>query len=406
MVELIVNSKNKKRPLKVLFFHIMKENFSGAQKNIFRLLINLDKNTIDPILIGQMDTELTALCRKENITVNIVPFPSGLEVYDGGLLQFKIKTLYKFIISLCVYNKALYKNFEHNKPDVVWADNIRTFFTVFVACKLKRVKIIWNIWSEPQGKVAWVVHRLGLLLADKINLEYSNQGLKLFGSLSQRKLFREKITPLYTGVSDFEIVRGTEIRKELSLAADSLIVIMASNIVVGKGQLDLITCMAEIKKDPLDVHLLICGAPVESNLASVKYFENLKEFVENNDLEDSVHFLGWRSDIRDLYQQGNLYISTSYSESFPDAVREAMLASLPVIVTDVGGTNELVEDGGNGYLFEPGDLNHLTNCMIILLQNRELREQMGKKGEFIIETKFSTQVYARDFENMVAQLSR
>ena len=405
MVELRVNSKNKKRPLKVIFFHIMKENFSGAQKNIFRLLINLDKNSIDPVLVGQMDTELTALCRKENITVNIVPFPSGLEVYDGGLLKFKIKTLYKLMISIFLYNKALYKNFQHNKPDIVWADNIRTFFTVFVACKLKRVKIIWNIWSEPKGKVAWVVHRLGLLLADEINLEYSNQGLKLFGSLSQRKLFKEKITPLYTGVSDFEMMQGTRIRKELSLGSDSLIVIMASNIVAGKGQLDLITCMVEIKKEFLDVHLLICGTPVESNLASVNYFETLKAFVADHHLEDSVHFLGWRSDIRDLYQQGNLYVSTSYSESFPDAVREAMLASLPVIVTDVGGTNELVQEGGNGYLFEPGDLNYLTNRIILLLKNAELRERMGKKSELIIETKFSTQVYARDFENMVVQLS-
>ena len=82
-----------------------------------------------------------------------------------------------------------------------------------------------------------------------------------------------------------------------------------------------------------------------------------------------------------------------------------MLASLPVIVTDVGGTNELVQEGGNGYLFEPGDLNYLTNRIILLLKNAELRERMGKKSELIIETKFSTQVYARDFENMVVQLS-
>ena len=399
-----MNSKNKHRVLKILFFHIMKENFSGAQKNIFRLLINLDKNLIDPVLVGQMDTELTALCRENNITVEIIPFPIGLEVYDGGLLKFKIKTLYKFLISIYIYNKALCKNFDHNKPDIVWADNIRTFFTVFVACKLKGVKIIWNIWSEPQGKIAWIVHRLGLLLADRINLEYSNQGLKLFGFLSKGKLFRKKIIPLYTGVSDFEVIQGTDIRKELSLAPDSLIVIMASNIVAGKGQLDLIKCMAKIKKEFSNAYLLICGSSIESNLESVKYFESIKNFVASHHLENSIHFLGWRSDIRDLYQQANLYVSTSYSESFPDAVREAMLASLPVIVTDVGGTNELVEDGINGYLFEPGDLNYLTNRMIFLLQNSELRDEMGQKSESIIEARFSTQVYARDFEHMVAQL--
>ena len=394
------------RPVKVLFFHIMKENFSGAQQNIFRLLINLDTNSIDPILIGQTDSELTVLCRKNDITVDIVPFPSGLEVYDGGLLKFKIKTLYKFFTAIFIYNKALCNNFEHNKPDVVWADNIRTFFTVFVACKLKGVKIIWNIWSEPQGKAAWLLHRLGLFLADKVNLEYSNQGLKVFGALAQRKLFSDKIVPLYTGVSDFAALQGTDIRKELSLASDSLLVLMASNVVAGKGQLDLIMCMENIRKEFSNVHLLIAGSSVESNLASVEYFEDLKEYVLNHHLEDSIHFLGWRSDISDLYQQGDIYVSTSYSESLPDAVRSAMQACLPIIITNVGGSNELVEEGQNGYLFEPGDINCLIDRMRFLLRNPELRDEMGQKNESIIEAKFSTQVYAREFKDMVAQLSK
>ena len=400
-----MNSKKKSRPVKVLFFHIMKENFSGAQQNIFRLLINLDTNSIDPVLIGQMDSELTVLCRENDITVDIVPFPPGLEVYDGGLLKFKIKTLYKFFIAIVMYNKALFNNFEHHNPDVVWADNIRTFFTVFVACKLKGVKIIWNIWSEPQGKVAWLLHRLGLLLADKINLEYSNQGLKVFGALARKKLFSDKIIPLYTGVSDFAELQGTDIRKELSLASKSLLVLMASNIVAGKGQLDLIRSMENIRREFPDVHLLIAGSSVKSNLASVEYFENLKEYVLNHNLEDSIHFLGWRSDISDLYQQGDIYVSTSYSESLPDAVRSAMQACLPIIITNVGGSNELVEEGQNGYLFEPGDVNCLIDRMRFLLRNPDLRDEMGQKNESIIEAKFSTQVYAREFKNMVAQLS-
>ena len=73
-----------------------------------------------------------------------------------------------------------------------------------------------------------------------------------------------------------------------------------------------------------------------------------------NNLNNLVHFIGWRSDIRDLYQQSDIYISTSYSESFPDAVREAMLFGKPVVVTNVGGTSELVKVGVSGFLFEPG----------------------------------------------------
>ena len=84
----------------------------------------------------------------------------------------------------------LIRQFDQIKPDVVWSDNIRTFVTIYAACRLSRVKIIWNIWSEPQGKVAWVLHRLGLVLADRVNLEYLNQGKKLFGSLSEKSIFK------------------------------------------------------------------------------------------------------------------------------------------------------------------------------------------------------------------------
>jgi len=392
--------------MKIIFFHIMKENFSGAQKNIFRLLLNLDKNIIEPILIGQAECPLTKLSRENKISVDIIKFPAGLEVYDGGLLKFRIGTIFNFVKSLYEYNKVLIKKFEYHKPDAVWADNIRTFFTVFVACKHMGVKIIWNIWSEPQGMVAWFLHRLGLLLADKINVEYSDQSLKLFGRLYGIKKYQKKIIPLYTGVSDFELINGTDIRKELSAPDDAILLIMASNIVAGKGQLDLIKCTENILQEFPDVYLLICGSPVESNQASGAYFESIKDYIVNNELKDSVKLLGWRSDIRDLYQQSNIYISTSYSESFPDAVREAMLASLPVIVTNVGGTNELVEVGENGYLFTPGDMHSLKEYMLLLLKNSELRDRMGKKSKSIIESKFSTKAYARDFENMAIQLIR
>jgi len=396
--------KNNNDPITVLFFHIMKDNFSGAQKNIYRLLINLDKEKINSILVGQTESELTKLSSKNNIKVNIIPFPQGFEEYEGRLLKFNLKRLFYFFKSLWIYNKVLIKEFNQIKPDVVWSDNIRTFVTIFVACKICKVKIILNIWSEPEGKVAWILHRAGLFFADRVNLEYSKQGSKLFGSLSEKQIFKNKIIPLYTGVSDFEPIFGTDIRGELSLTSESVLLIMASNIVPGKGQFDLIKCMSQIIDEFPNTHLLIAGLPVNRSNASIKYYKDLCQFVLNNQLSDSIHLLGWRSDIRDLYNQCSIYISTSYSESFPDAVREAMLASLPVIVTDVGGTNELVDVGENGYLFNPGDLASLTKYMKRLIKNPLLRNDMGIHSKNIITTKFSTSVYAKDFENMVQSM--
>ena len=86
-------NKQIQRPLRVVFFHIMRENFSGAQKNIFRLLINLNKGKIQPFLIGQVEAPLTKLTEKERIETKIISFPSGMEVFDQKRM-FSLTQLY------------------------------------------------------------------------------------------------------------------------------------------------------------------------------------------------------------------------------------------------------------------------------------------------------------------------
>jgi len=382
----------------------MRENFSGAQKNIYRLLLNIDKEAVYPVLIGQMKSPLTDLTSKVGIETRIVSFPSELEVFDGKILKFNIARTIRFIKGIWKYNKKLLSEFKQIKPEVIWCDNIRTLVTMYIASRVIGAKIIWNIWSEPEGKVAWIVHRVGLIVADRINLEYASQGKKIFGRLGNRGMFKKKIVPLYTGVSDFEEMIGTDIRKELSLGSEAIILVMASSILAGKGQWDLVKSVEAARVRNENVHLLLAGTAVDSSPESIRYYQQVYDYVMDNHLNSYIHFIGWRSDIRDVFEKSDIYVSTSYSESFPDAVREAMLASLPVVVTDVGGTRELVDVGKNGYLFRPGDIRTLTDHVGMLADNHVLRKNMGLEGKRIIDSKFSTEAYARDFEDMLNQL--
>ena len=379
----------------------MRENFSGAQKNIYRLLINLNRKEVYPILLGQAESPLTNLTEKKGINTMIVPFPPGLQIYDQKILSFNLHTIIRFVKGVFLYNKQLVKECKELKPEIIWCDNIRTLITIYLACRIMKVKIIWNIWSEPQGKVAWIVHRLGLFLADCINIEYKNQSKKIFGRLENFSFVNKKIVPLYTGVSDFEELTGKDIRKELTLDPNDILIIMASNIVPGKGQIDLIKSFENIIVQSTNVHLLLAGIAVESSPISINYYNEINEYLIKNNLSQKIHLIGWRSDIRDILAMSDIYVSTSYSESFPDAVREAMLASLPVIVTNVGGTSELVDIGKNGYLFEPGDIKSLTRYIQGLISNPLLRKDMGKYSKTIIEERFSTKVYAKNFEIMI-----
>ena len=322
-------------------------------------------------------------------------------MFDGNLLKFNILRTSKFFKGVWKYNQKLIKEFKTIKPEIIWCDNIRTLITIYIASRKVKAKIIWNIWSEPEGKIAWIVHRLGLLLADKINTEYSGQGKKIFGKIADLSSLKEKIIPIYTGVSDFEEITGSDIRQELSLSPDAILIIMASSLLPGKGQIDLIKSMQILIKESKKVFLIIAGTAVESSPESMKYEKKIVNYVKENNMKDAVHFIGWRSDIRDVFSKSDIYVSTSYSESFPDAVREAMLACLPVVVTNVGGTSELVDLEENGFLFEPGDQKTLTNYLRRLINNPYERKEMGLKSRDIIDRKFSTKLYARNFENML-----
>ena len=393
------------RPVRVFFFHIMKSNFSGAQKNIYRLLRRIDREKIEPILVGQMECELTRLARQDGLETVIIPFPTALDVYDRALLKPSVRQTFRRLQGVWRYNAALIDVFRAKQPDVVWCDNVRTFFTNYVACRVARSTIIWNIWSEPRGKIAWVLHRAALFLADRVNLEYVDQGRKVFGRLADGGVYQKKVVPLYTGVTDFERSIGTDIRRELGLTLEDVLLVMASNIVPGKGQVDLLAAMEVLVGEFSHLHLLIAGAPVESHAESMRYWETVREFASRSTVAANVHLLGWRCDIRDILEASDVYVSTSYGESFPVAVREAMAVSRPVVVTDVGGTSELVRVGKSGYLFQPGDVPAFVGHLRELVGDPVLRRSMGVEGKRIIEERFSTAAYVGNFEDMVLSLS-
>ena len=396
----------KKSSIKIAFFHIMAANFSGAAKNIFRLLNKIDSKKLDPILVGQTENELTYRVRKLNIKVSIIVYPRALNIYDKKLLNINLLGSIKIFSALWEYNTLLIKYFRLVKPQIIWADNIRTFLFIFFASKLCGCKIIWNIWSEPTGKIAWLLHRVGLVLADTINIEYKAQGQKIFGKLSSLKFFKKKIIPLYTGVTDFEDFFGSDIRKELRLSTDDTLILMAANISPQKGQLDLLKAVQIIIDKYPTLHLLLAGSPLESHSDSIAYHKKLKQFVLDNNIDNNIHFLGWRSDMPDLYRDIDIVVSTSYSESFPDNLRESMLVGKPIIGTNVGGTAELIIEGQNGFICEPGDIKTLIRHIEYLMENSDSRESMGRQGKLTIEKYFSTELYARNFEKMVLKSLR
>jgi len=94
----------------------------------------------------------------------------------------------------------------------------------------------------------------------------------------------------------------------------------------------------------------------------------------------------------------------SFSEAFPRSVIEAMAATKPVIVTDVGGSAEAVEEGVSGFVVTPGDREMLADRMIKLGKDKGLREKFGAAARKRVENLFSIERNVQKTEQIYQEL--
>ncbi len=103
-------------------------------------------------------------------------------------------------------------------------------------------------------------------------------------------------------------------------------------------------------------------------------------FTRNMGLSESVLFLGKRQDIRDLLIQSDVFVLPSRREGMSNALMEAMICGVPVIATNVSGSEDLIEHGISGLLVPVADVNALASAMTLMLQDPERSIEMGRMG--------------------------
>jgi len=131
---------------------------------------------------------------------------------------------------------------------------------------------------------------------------------------------------------------------------------------------------SQILKDNRQIVFIIAGAVQKSELLLAKdLIANSKDlgdrFIIKSDVSKEVKF--------NLFLESNIYILPSYAEGLPATIMEAMSFQLPIITTPVGSIPEIITKE-NGILVKPGDSKKLAEAILILSDNSEIREKMGR----------------------------
>jgi glycosyltransferase involved in cell wall biosynthesis len=131
----------------------------------------------------------------------------------------------------------------------------------------------------------------------------------------------------------------------------------------------------------------------------------LEALVRASRLESNVVFAGFRTDVDRLLPGADILAQASHTEGLPNVVLEASAAGLPVVATNVGGTNEIIEDGVNGFLVPAADPPALARRLLDLVRSPDLRQQMGDRGRDLVRARFSFARQAAAYEELFAKVA-
>jgi len=130
----------------------------------------------------------------------------------------------------------------------------------------------------------------------------------------------------------------------------------------------------------------------------------LEKQAGNLGLAGKAHFLGLRSDIPEVLGAMDVFVLGSDYEGNPLSVLEAMASGLPTVSTAAGGVPNLFENGKEGFLVAPGDLQGLAKSMNTLLKYQAARESMGAAATSRAKENFDVSNMVRSYEQVYEDL--
>jgi glycosyltransferase involved in cell wall biosynthesis len=246
--------------------------------------------------------------------------------------------------------------------------------------------------TMSKAKLVWSRRDMGILRARKHNLAYRLMAgapdavFAVSEQVRRHCIEVDRIAParvetIYNGLdlSDWDTT------SKPPRAPGKVLVTTVGNIRRVKGHDLFIQAAAAITLQFPNVRFSIAG-----DVLDPAYFAELQTLVRELGLSDRFSFDVGVADLRGHLAVTDIFVLPSRSEGFSNALVEAMAASLPVVVTDVGGNAEAVQDGINGFIVPREDSAALSEAIVRLLSDPALAKAMGSAGRDLATKRFTT----------------
>lgn len=276
----------------------------------------------------------------------------------------------------------VFRKFRELRPDIVHTHNPKPGVYGRIAAKLARVECIVNtvhgLYATPDDAVAKraVVYGLERLAATCSDAELV-QNPEDVDTLRSLRVPARKLRVLGNGV-DLERFRPddgggvrAEVRAELAIDPDAVVIGAVGRLVLEKGYAELIEAWERVHVAHPDAVLIVAGPDEPGKADSVP-----RDHIRRGEAA-GIRFLGMRDDVERLYHAMDLYVLASHREGYPRSAMEACACGVPVVATDIRGCRQVVVDGENGRLVPVSSPGPLADALAELVADGATRRRMG-----------------------------
>jgi glycosyltransferase involved in cell wall biosynthesis len=356
----------------------------GNIRNLLGILEYAPASGVHCIVAAPFDSDLGDQVRELGAEWTVMVPPAATNRYGGKILGESLFGRLWTVLVLMAFNWRLRRYLKDERIDLLYCNSIRSLLMVGVAGRLAGVPSAWYVKGELSNGL---LDRVGLLLANRVHFFCGpNRDDKYRWMV---RWLSRKIDVVGNGV-DLAPLRAAQSAQ--SSIDDDLAVRTGPRIgYLGqlyplKGVHFLVDAFARVAGEFPDATLYLIG---DSIIAEYEhYVEQLKNQIRAHGIEGRVVFTGWRADAFAIVNRMTIVVHPSTSEGFGLVVAEAMALGKPVIATRVGALRELVRDGVNGFAFDVGDVDTLTDRLRQLLADPALRERLGAAARKTVESEY------------------
>ena len=370
-----------------IFYLVTKSEIGGAQTHIW---------------------QLSRFMKKKGNEVGVMAFP-------GGWLQEKIEKLgAKFYPNYFLSNsinliqdfkaiREIKKAVEDFKPDLISCHSTKAGFLGRLAIKNKIPTIFTaHGWAFTEGTP--FLRKCLTILLEKIAGKFCSKIICVSDfdkdlALRYKITSLEKIVVIHNGVEILQNSENVRTRIYEETKEKGIIkIVFIGRLAEPKDPLLLLRAFNDLSTELKDKTRL-------SFIGEGSKRKSLEKFIRENELEEKVKILGEipRDKLFEVLKKFDIFVLISNWEGFPRSILEAMSCGLPVIVSDVGGIKEAVDENC-GILVKRGDKEGIKNALERLIKNPSLIKKMGEKAKEKVKKEFSLDKMLRETEGVYKEI--